>query len=545
MSTAQPASDENTQLELVTVPPADASTHKRASRASAQAMASHQREISVSEFFSRNRHLLGFDNPRRALLTGVKEAVDNSLDACEEAGILPSIRVIIERITDDRYMMIVEDNGPGIIKQQIPNIFGKLLYGSKFHRLKMSRGQQGIGISAASMYGQLTTGKPTHIISRTNPRRPAHQYEIQINTTRNKPEIVNEEDIHWERDRGTRVAIEMEARYLRGRQSVDEYLRQTALANPHLQLHYTTPDGKETLYPNSIDELPPEPLEVKPHPHGIELGILMKMLQGTPHRTLQGFMTQEFCRVSVRVAKQICEHADLTPNARPRSIAREESDRLFKAINTTKLMKPPTDCIVPIGEGLLLQSLEKNLQADFYTSTTRPPAVYRGNPFQIEAALAFGGDIPDEGPTQLMRFANRVPLQYQQSACAITKSLIDVDWRNYRVSQSSGALPTGPLVVVVHLASVWVPFTSESKEAVANYDEIAKEIRLTLQECGRRLGEYIGRQKRVAEAARKKSYIGQYIGHIAAALQDLTNDSDAQRQQMENQLRTMLERSRS
>jgi DNA topoisomerase-6 subunit B len=208
-------------------------------------------------------------------------------------------------------------------------------------------------------------------------------------------------------------------------------------------------------------------------------------------------------------------------------------------------MKPPTDCIVPIGETLLLQSLGKSLNAAFYSSTTRPPAVYRGNPFQVEAALAFGGDISEEGPIQLLRFANRVPLQYQQSACAITKSLIDVDWRNYRVSQSSGALPTGPLVAIVHLASVWVPSTSESKEAVASYDEIAKEIRLALQDCGRRLGEHIGRQKKVAEAARKKSYISQYIGHIAEALQDITGDSETQREKVETQLRSMLENSRS
>ena len=536
---------EASQLELL---PNDEAARPRPSsngRATAQTMATQQREISVSEFFSRNRHLLGFDNPRRALLTGIKEAVDNSLDACEEAGILPEIEVGIKQIAEDRYVIRVEDNGPGIVKSQIPNIFGKLLYGSKFHRLKMSRGQQGIGISAASMYGQLTTGKPTQIISRTNPQRLAHLYEIQIDTTRNKPEIVRDEDIEWESPRGTMVEIEMEARYLRGRQSVDEYLRQTALANPHLRLTYNAPDGTETVYENAAAELPPEPLEVKPHPHGIELGVLMKMLQATQHLTLQGFMTQEFSRVSVRVAKEICERAELKANSRPRNIAREESDRLFKAIDQTKLMKPPTDCIVPIGEDLLLNSLQQSVNAAFYTSATRPPAVYRGNPFQVEVAMAFGGDIEPEGAVSLMRFANRVPLLYQQAACAITRTLIDTDWRNYRLSQSSGALPTGPLAVVVHLASVWVPFTSESKEAIAHYPEIMKEIRLALQECGRRVAEHIGRQRRAAEGERKKSYIQQYIGHIADALQEITGDSEKKKQQVVEDLQTILERSRS
>ncbi len=514
-------------------------------RATAQTLALKQREISVSEFFSRNRHLLGFDNPRRALLTGVKEAVDNSLDACEEAGILPAISVHIDPVTEDRYVMRVEDNGPGIVKNQIPNIFGKLLYGSKFHRLRMSRGQQGIGISAASMYGQLTTGKPTRIVSRTGAKSPAHQYEIVINTTKNRPEVVKDQEVEWESNRGTMVEIEMEARYLRGRQSVDEYLRQTALTNPHLNLSYRAPDGKEVVYERTTKELPPEAIEVKPHPHGVELGALMKMMQDTSQKSVQGFLTKEFCRVSSRAAKEFCDKAEISPKARPRSIARVETDRLYKAINETKLMKPPTNCIVPIGDELLSSSLSQNVEAALYTSTSRPPAVYRGNPFQIEVAMAYGGEIDPEGAMTLLRFANRVPLLYQQAACAITKSVLEVDWRNYKMSQSSGAMPTGPLVVLVHMASVWVPFTSESKEAVAHYPEIIKEIRLALQECGRRVGEHLGRQRRAAEAERKKDYIQQYIGHIADTLQEITGDSDRRRNMVEKSLRTILERSRS
>ena len=539
------AKKKDVQMDLLSADSAVPSRTARSSKANAQSMALRQRDISVSEFFSRNRHLLGFDNPRRSLLTGIKEAVDNSLDACEEAGILPDIEVQLTQVADDRYIMRVCDNGPGIVKSQIPNIFGKLLYGSKFHRLRMSRGQQGIGISAASMYGQLTTGKATRVISRTGARRSANCYEMQIDTARNKPQIVREEQCEWHQQQGTQVEIEMEARYQRGRQSVDDYLRQTALANPHLQLLYTTPDGRETLYERSSEEMPQEAQEIKPHPHGIELGILMKMLQGTLHRTLQGFLTQEFSRVSVRVAKDICTRADLKPNGRPKSIAREESDRLFKAINATKLMRPPTDCIVPIGEELLTASLKANVRAGFYASTTRPPAVYRGNPFQIEVAVAYGGDINPEGSVQVMRFANRVPLLYQPSACAITRSLIDTDWRNYRISQSNNALPTGPLVVMVHVASVWVPFTSESKDAVAHYDEIIKEIRLGVQECGRKVGEHIGKIRREAEAVRKKDYIAQYIGHIATALQEIIGDGDKKTQKVEKNLQGLLERSRS
>src|SRR3972149_5895317 len=178
-------------------------------------MGARQREISVSEFFTKNRHLLGFDNPRKALLTCVKEAVDNALDACEEAGILPDVVVKLEVASNggappppsqaNRFRITVIDYGPGIVRQQIPPIFAKLLYGSKFHRLRMSRGQQGIGISAAGMYAQLTTGKPVQIISRTSAKSPAHYFEVQIDTKKNEPRIFENKKIDWEDRKSTRL----------------------------------------------------------------------------------------------------------------------------------------------------------------------------------------------------------------------------------------------------------------------------------------------------------------------------------------------------
>ena len=199
---------------------------------SAIEMGARQREISVSEFFTKNRHLLGFDNPRKALLTCVKEAVDNALDACEEAGILPEVIVRLEVAPNgnaapppsqaNRFRITVIDYGPGIVRQQIPKIFAKLLYGSKFHRLRMSRGQQGIGISAAGMYAQLTTGKPVQITSRISARSPAHYFEVQIDTKKNEPRIFENKKIDWENHRGTQVTLEIEGRYQKGRASVDE-----------------------------------------------------------------------------------------------------------------------------------------------------------------------------------------------------------------------------------------------------------------------------------------------------------------------------------
>jgi DNA topoisomerase-6 subunit B len=514
--------------------------------ATAEDMAKRQREISVAEFFTKNRHLLGFDNPRKALLTTIKEGVDNSLDACEEAGILPAIKVVITPGTaEDRFRVVIEDNGPGIVKAQIPRIFAKLLYGSKFHRLKMSRGQQGIGISAAGMYGQLTTGKPVVITSKTSRNKPAHHYELEIDTQKNEPRILIDDAVEWLVERGTRVEIELEAKYQKGRQSVEEYLEQTAIANPHVSLQLITPDGQTLDYQRAADQLPAETREIRPHPHGVELGLLIKMLHDTRATTLQSFLHSDFSRVSMRVAKQICEQAKLYERARPSRIARQEADNLFTVINETKLMNPPTDCLSPIGEELILAGLRKQIEADFYTAVTRPPAVYRGNPFQIEAGLAYGGSLPAEGLARLLRYANRVPLLYQQAACATTRSVLTTSWRNYGLQQSAGALPSGPLVILVHMASVWVPFTSESKEAIAHYPEIIKEIRLALQECGRRLSVFLRRRRKVAESERKKAYVQKYIPHIAIALREMLKLSDAQEKTLISQLTDVLERSRS
>lgn len=351
----------------------------------AEDLALKQREISISEFFTKNRHLLGFDNPRKALLTTIKEAVDNSLDACEEMRVLPDLIIEVNPLKqEDRFHVVVEDNGPGIIKEQIPRIFAKLLYGSKFFSLKCSRGQQGIGISAAAMYGQLTTGKPIRILSKIGAGKQANYCELHIDTKRNEPEILKEETQEWKKDHGTRIELELEAKYQKGKGSIDDYLKQTAIANPHAQITYKTPEGQIIEFPRATKELPKEPVEIKPHPYGIELGILIKMLKDTRSSTLQGFLQSDFCRVSSKVAKEICEKAKLYERARPSRIAREEADSLMQAIKTTKIMSPPTNCVTPIGEENLIKGLKKEVDAEFYAATTRPPEVYRGNPFIIE-----------------------------------------------------------------------------------------------------------------------------------------------------------------
>lgn len=511
----------------------------------AHEMASKQRDIGVAEFFSRNRHLLGFDNKRKALLTTIKEAVDNALDACEDANILPELIVEVIDMENDRFRVIIEDNGPGILKKQIPKIFAKLLYGSKFHAMKQSRGQQGIGISASVMYGQLTTGKPARIRSKISPTQPAHYYELKLDTRHNKPDIVKEETLDWQnKEHGTRIEMDIEASYAGGSQSIDEYLKQTAITNPHATIIYTNPKAEQIIFPRATENMPKEAKSILPHPYGVELGFMMTLLKNTDARTLQAFLTKSFSRVSSAAAKQICENSAILPEAKPKEISREMAENLMKGIKKTKLMMPPTNCISPIGSAALEKGLRKEVNAEFYTSVSRSPSVYRGNPFVVEAAIAYGGNQDSEGSVRLLRFANRVPLQYQQGACAATKSVIQTSWRNYGLSQSSGALPQGPCTIVVHIASVWVPFTSESKEAIAHYPEIIKEIKLALQECGRKLSSYVRKKKKIHAEGKRRSYIETYIPHVSAALKEILGFSPADEEKSKMLLKQVLEKQR-
>ncbi len=491
----------------------------------AEDLAKKQREISIAEFFEKNRHLLGFDNPRKALLTTVKEAVDNSLDACEEARLMPEINVEIIKLEGKRFRIIIEDNGPGVVKKQIPKIFAKLLYGSKFFKLSQSRGQQGIGISAAVLYGQLTTGKPATILSKVGKGEKAHLFKLKIDTHTNNPDIIDEQEQEWEhKEHGVRIELDLDGEYLKGRQSVDEYLKQTAIINPHATIIYTNPDAQQVIYSRVAKELPAETKEIQPHPYGVEIGRLIKMLEATESRTLQAFLTTEFSRVGLGGGQEICENAKLLPNTKPVDMSREMAEALYQGIQQTKIIAPPTDCLSPIGADLIEKSLKKEINAEFYCAVTRPPEVYRGNPFQVEVGIAYGGEQSKEELIALLRFANRVPLLYQPGACAFTKSVVGTNWKPYGLQQSNGSLPSGPVTMLLHIASVWVPFTSESKEALAHYPEIIKEIKLALQEAGRKLQAYVNKKVRVQNQLERANLFERYIPEVADALARLTGE---------------------
>lgn len=485
----------------------------------ADELAKKQREISVSEFFERNKHILGFDNPTRALITVVKEGVDNALDACEESGVLPDIRVEVKKVSGDEHFVAIQDNGPGIVKRQVPNVFARLLYGSRFHAIRQSRGQQGIGISAAVMYGQLTTGKPAVVTTRVGPDHPAYEVQVMLDTKHNKPKVIGDKITEWAVDHGTRVEIHMDGRYTRGGQSIYEYMRTTSIVNPHAELTLVEPDGKTTVFPRASDKIPPQTVEIKPHPLGIELGQLMAMANNTDSTKLTSFLQNDFTRVGLGTARQILEKAGLDEATKPQKLGSSECKALMKAFKEVRIVAPPTDCLSPIGETLIRRGLRTEYaDAQLIETTTRPPSVYGGHPFQVEAAIVYGAsDLPADQTVTILRFANRVPLLYQKGGCVSTTAIEAIDWRRYDLEQRGGkGIPVGPAAIVIHVASTNVPFTSESKDAIAAIPEIENEIELALRDCGRKMRAHIRKRKKLSRLREKETLIRKIVPAIAA-----------------------------
>jgi DNA topoisomerase-6 subunit B len=569
----------------------------------AEELAKGQRAISVTEFFEKNRHLLGFDNKQKALLTCVKEAVDNSLDACEEMGhmqernkekvTLPEITVDVKALSDNYqlldekqnigqlivrkneftvlykgkseskqiragklaisfddvtfdisennnkllvimngkqlrlkknapiFLIKIMDNGPGILSSKIPDIFGRMLYGSKFQSMRQGRGQQGIGIHSAVLYSQLTTGKPAKIVSKIKSAKKAKMMKVQINILKNEPEVIEESDEDYTYESGTSIELEIEGLYISGNKGLDEYIRRTALVNPHATLIYTNPNGEKITYKRVIDSLPKEPLAIKPHPEGLEIGIFMRILKNSTERTVVSVLENELSRVSKAVAEQTLKSAGIDAKTKPQDIDRVQANSILKALQSLDLMRPQTDCLSPIGGEELEKSLKKEYSPEFVKSVTRKPEVYRGMPFQIEVAAAYGGGIQNDRAI-LMRFANKIPLLFDSSSCALTQSFLGVDYARYGLKVES-KVPIGPLVFIIHIASVWVPYTNESKNSVASYPVIIKEIKLALQELVRNLSVFLNRKHKSSLFQERISLFDKYGIELAYSLSKLTD----------------------
>ncbi len=487
-----------------------------------------QKQIAISEFFEKNKHFLGFDSLQRAIITAVKESVDNSLDACEEVRILPDIRIEVKRLEGNRVELITQDNGPGIPRDSIEHVFGKFLLGSRFHAIRQTRGQQGIGITGVVMYSQLTTGAKTRVVSKVKDDATAVFVDLGIDTRKNKAIKSGEIRDIWidnvtgeEVDHGLRIETVMNAKYQRGKQSVYQYLRMTSIVNPHATITLTVQDKdgeiiEEGHWERTTDRLPRVVKEIKPHPHGIHLGTLQRMLREAEERKMTSFLRHNFSGISMRAAREILEKAGLDESRQPRRIRAEEAQLIVNSFQKVKVLNPPTDCLSPIEDLLIKKGLSKAIDSRFASTATREPQVTQGNPFQVEVGLVFGGDLNADSPIEILRFANRVPLMYQQGGCLLTKALESVDWKRYGLEQPGGrGIPKGPAAVLVHLASTNVQFTSEAKEAVASNEEVLEEIRRALLEVGRGLKNHLKKSSQRKKAQEKFELINVILPEIS------------------------------
>jgi len=494
----------------------------------ARDISSKQKQIAVSEFFEKNKHFLGFDSLQRSLITAVKEAVDNSLDACEEARILPEINVEINRLKGDDIELISQDNGPGIPRDAIENVFGKFLLGSRFHAIRQTRGQQGIGITGVVMYSQLTTGAKTRVISKIKNDSSAVFVELGLDTRKNKAikskerrEIWIDQNTGEEVVHGLKIATIMKAKYQRGKQSVFQYLRMTSIVNPHATISLTVKDRdgeiiEEARWIRTSERLPRVVEEIKPHPHGIQLGTLQRMLRESEEKRMTSFLRHNFSGVSMRAAKELLSSSEIEEVRNPKRISSEDAKKLVDAFQKIKLLPPPTDCLSPIDDLLIKKGLSKAIDSRFASTVTRLPTVSQGNPFQIEVGLVFGGDLSAEGPIEVLRFANRVPLMYQQGGCALTKAIESINWKQYGLDHPGGkGLPKGAAAVLIHLASTNVQFTSEAKEAVSDNEEVSAEIRKGLLEVGRGLKNHLKKNTQRKKAREKFELVNVILPEIA------------------------------
>jgi len=500
----------------------------------AEEISSKQKQASIGEFFEKNKHFLGFDTQQRAIITAVKEAVDNSLDACEEARILPDIRVELRRTKSDEIEMISQDNGPGIPRDSIEGVFGKFLLGSRFHAIRQTRGQQGIGITGVVMYSQLTTGSKTHVISKIKSDSSAVHVDLGIDTKKNRAIKTREKRDIWIDDKtgeevfhGLKITTVMKAKYQRGKKSVYQYLRMTSIVNPHASISLVVYDKEgqiieEGSWARTSNKLPRVVEEIKPHPHGIQLGTLQRMLRESTDRRMTSFLKHNFSGVSPRAAKEILGMAEVEEGRTPKRIKPEEAKEMIVAFQTVKLLKPPMDCLSPIEDLLIKKGLSKAIDSRFASTVTRSPTVSQGNPFQIEVGLVFGGDLASEGPVEILRFANRVPLMYQQGGCLLTKALEAVNWKKYGLDQPGGSgIPKGPAAVLVHLASTNVQFTSEAKEAVSYNEEVFDEVRKAMLEVGRGLKNHLKKSSERKKAKEKFELVNIILPEISKKSSEL------------------------
>ncbi|MET1129229.1 MAG: DNA topoisomerase VI subunit B [Thermoproteota archaeon] len=475
------------------------------------------RSMTPSQFFYEYREIAGFGTPSRALYQTVRELVENALDATDVHGILPEVSVIIETVDGEAnfYRVTVEDNGIGIDPQHVPYAFGQVLYSSKY-RLRQARGRFGLGAKMAILYGQIKTGYPVEVYTSPKGSSKIYYFKLKIDIQRNRPIVLAKGEAPnpngWH---GTRVSLVVEGDWGRARQKIHEYIRRTAIAAPYANITFVDPDGNIIVYKRSINKIPRPPKEVKPHPHGVDIELLRQLIKRTNASTLLDFLVEAFQGVGRKSAEKFLKYARLDPSTDPRTLSDRRLERLARKLREFPHFRPPSaDALSPLGPEVIEAGLKSVLRPEFVVAVTRRPRAYEGHPFIIEVGLAYGGEIPPSNEPILLRYANKIPLLYDEKSDVAWK-VVDpnnFDWKNYMVTFPA------PLAVLTHIASTKVPYKGVGKESVADVPEIEAELRNALREACRRLREYLLKKKREEEAVRRVITFVKYTPEVAKSL---------------------------
>jgi len=480
------------------------------------------KEHSIAEFFRKNKQMLGYSGKVRSLVTVVHEYVTNSADASEEANILPDINVAVTQTGEDKYKVVVSDNGPGIPKPYVGKALATILAGTKFHRYVQQRGQQGIGAAGCTLFSQITTGKQIFVKSATATGK-AYSCNIGIDTVRNKPVVSNLADIKDEL-RGLYVEAEFgDVKYEQGDHGILEYLKRTALSNPHVQIKFTDPEGKEFAFTRSVDVVPERPRPAKPHPLGLSVNDLLELAFVSDKRKLNSFLVESFSRVTpnkVIELKEFAKNVDFEKD--PRNLTWPEAEELIKAFGSIKWIAPDGSQIKPIGEEQIKTAIKNILDPEFMNVVVRKPAVFKGGiPFIIEAAVAFGGGAgkktEDGYSGTILRFANRVPLLFDSGSCALTIASRSIQWKRYNID-----LENQPVSILVNISSAHIPYSGVGKESVSQEEEIIEEVKLAVMESARGIQRYVSGKARMHEEQNRYNTIMRYTKQLAQDISAIT-----------------------
>ncbi|MBL7688546.1 MAG: DNA topoisomerase VI subunit B [Bdellovibrionaceae bacterium] len=507
---------------------------------------------STAEYFAKNLQQVGFSSPLKAVLTTLKEAVDNSLDACEEAGILPEITVEVRKLGNgssksaDLIEITVEDNGPGLDAEDLPKVYGEYLASSKFGRGQCTRGQQGIGISAATTWAQLTNATGVRVTSKTDRMRKAVQAIVDVDIKQNRGVVKSKEMIDWDRPHGVRVEFRIDGRIqLNGDGGLLTYLEGTTLVNPHLKLKYRLNEADWVSIDRVSDVLPDVPPATLPHPHTMKLGEFITHAGLFGKTEFGKFLKTGFSRVSDLTLK------DLVKNGIPKSmidtpvnkLSEEQFKNAFQVIGKTELQSPSTRSVLTVGEESLAKSILRLGDVDFFSVVARKPRICDFKPVVVEVALArFLNRGSEDESIQLLRFANRVPLQFDKGACAITAAVESVNWRSYGLQQSKDSLPSGPYVFAVSVVSPFIKFKNASKETIDASDELVEEIRRALMQAGQKLSRHIRRENKEADLERKISHIEQFGPILVDGLVRISGAKESRKIKAQEGLKKLLGR---